>query len=250
MKEIDLDILDRKELIRACKLIGYKNWVISLEEESRVKLKKRIKEKIAPSGGGSSEDEWRSQYKEALRTFGVQTDFKDTEEDLRRKLYEHTCEVIQEAISDMSEEEKKKLTDQIDEELDRDTLDKIKKASKAGRYTAKGAGSVLALQGGAIALTGSNLGICILLTSGLSSLSSLVGVAFPFAAYAGAAAVGGKALAAAGLLANPAVAVPAIAVGVAVGGYHAYTKHQQKQYVRLAGVNYLVESKKRVLAVE
>lgn len=242
MKKIDLDVLDRKELIRACKLIGYKNWVISLEDEERVKLEERILKKIGPS-----EDEWRNQYKEALRTFEVQTDFRDSEEDLRRKLYEHTCDVIRESISEMSEDERKKLTDQLDEELDRETLDTMKKAGGAGSKTAAAAKGVLTLQSGAVLLTGSNLGICILLTSGLSSLSSLIGVAFPFAAYAGAAAIGGNVLAAAGLLANPAVAVPAIAVGVAVGGYHAYTKHQQKQYVRLAGVNYLVESKKRIL---
>ena len=240
MDRIDLEVLEKRDLIRACKLVGYKGWIISLDEEDPGKLRGRIYSKINPSG-----TDWREQYESALNLLDIEYSDGSTDEDLRRKLYEYNCEMVEEKISDMPDKEKKKLTKQIEDELDNETMNMLQKvANQRGKVT--GAGGVLALQGGAITLTGSNLGICMLLTSGLSSISSIVGVTFPFAAYAGAAAVGGKILGAASVLANPFVAAPILGASL----YYAYTKKRDKQYIRLAGVNYLVESKKRLLGVK
>lgn len=235
MKKPNLDIFEKRGLIRACKLAGYKGWIVSLEDESTDELSERIYSKINPDG-----EDWRKQYKKALDLFEIVYSETASDDELREKLYNHNRELLEKRISKMSEKKKKKLTNQLEDELDTSTLEKLQKIGR--RSTGGGVGTTLVLQGGAVAITGSNLGICMLLTSGVSSISSLIGVTFPFAAYAGAAALGGKVLAVAGFLANPFVGIPILGAGL----YYAYTKRRNRQYVNLAGVNYLIESKKKL----
>jgi hypothetical protein len=125
----------------------------------------------------------------------------------------------------------------MEQTIDPDTIYMLKKQSR--RSGAVG-GGILALQGGAILITGSNLGICMLLTSGLSTISSIVGITFPFAAYTTAAVVGGKIIAVGSFLANPFVAIPILGIT----GYTIYRKQRNKKYINLASINYLIESKK------
>lgn len=242
--KIEFDVLDRKDLLRACRLVNEDGWTTSLEDKSNQELQKKIYDKLNPNG-----DRVRAQYRETMKTFDLKYDHRMSDDEIKKKLYENNCEMIRERIKEMSEEEKKDLAEQIEEEIDSEKLDKLKKVTgKVGRMGggAKAGGTgMLALQGGAVALTGSNLGICVLLTSGLSSISSAIGVAFPFAAYTGAAALGGQILAVAGALSNPIFWVPAVAAAGGAG-YHAYKKSQERQYAYLAGINYLIESKKRL----
>lgn len=246
MRKIDLDPLDRDGLVKSCKIVDSEMWKKYIKEDPRekstIQLRNRIYEKVKPG-----ENSWGEQYKNTLKFFDIKYDYNTSVEEMKEKLFEHRCEKIRERISDMDEEEKKTLASQLEDDLTDEKLELLKDASKKTRRAGMGGGAVLALQSGAITITGSNLGVCMLLTSGLSSVSSAVGVAFPFAAYTGAAALGGKALAVAGVLANPVVAVPAAAVAIGGAGYYGYKNHQNKQYTNLSGVNYLVESKKRLM---
>jgi uncharacterized protein YaaW (UPF0174 family) len=245
--KIEFDVLERNDLLRACRLVNEDGWTTSLEDKSNDELQKKIYDKLNPNG-----NRVRAQYRETMKTFDLNYHHSMSDDEIKENLYENNCEMIRERIEEMSEDEKKDLAEQIEEEIDNDKLEKLKKATEitnkvggvAGGARAGGAG-VLALQGGAVAITGSNLGVCVLLTSGLSSISSAIGVAFPFAAYTGAAAVGGQILAVAGALSNPIFWVPAVAAAGGAG-YHAYKKSQERQYAYLAGVNYLIESKKRL----
>lgn len=246
MDKLSLDPLSRGELVKACKIVDSELWKRYLKEDpsekSNRQLRNRIYEIIKPNS-----NDWRDQYKDALDFFELDYTSSTSVKEMKEKLYNHRCEKIEERISNMDEEEKKTLASQLEDDLTDEKLETLKEASRKTRRTAMGGGAVLALQTGAVTITGHNLGVCMLLTSGLSSVSSAVGVAFPFAAYAGAAALAGKALAVASVLANPAVAVPAAAVGVGGAGYYGYKSHQNKQYTNLDGVNYLVESKKRLM---
>jgi len=249
MKKPNLGILDRGGLIKAYKLTDPNMWEKYVGEDPKDKsirqLRKEVYDKINPYGKS-----WRDQYKDTLKFFDIRYDFRDSVEDMKEMLYDHRRKEIEERISEMDEGEKEKLADQLEDELSDEDLEVLKDSSKVATRTGtvgKAAGTaVLHIQGVAIALTGSNLGVCMLLTSGLSSVSTAVGVAFPFAAYSGAAALGGQALAAAGIVANPAVTGPLAAVGAAGLGWYAYVKSQNKQYAHLAGVNYLLESRKRL----
>lgn len=238
MQKPNLDIFEKRDLIRACKLVGYEGWIVSLEDESPDELRERIYSKINPDS-----KHWHNQYEDALDLFEIEYSEATTDGELRRKLYDYNRELLEKRISKMSKRKKKKLTEQLEEELEPSTLEKLQETGRQGGVAGAG---VLALQGGAIIITGSNLGICMLLTSGLSTISSLIGVTFPFAAYAVAAALGGKVLAVAGFLANPFVAIPISGAGLC----YAYTKHRNRQYVNLAGINYLVESKKRLQGID
>jgi len=246
MDKLNLDPLDRSELVKSCKIVDSEMWKKYIKEDPREKttlqLRNRIYEKVKPG-----KNAWREQYKDTLNFFNLYYDYKTSVEEMKEELFKQRCEKIRERISNMEEEEKKTLANQLEEDLTNEKLEVLKDASKKTRRAGMGGGAVLALQSGAITITGSNLGVCMLLTSGLSSVSSAVGVAFPFAVYTGAAALGGKALAVAGVLANPAVAVPAAAVAIGGAGYYGYKNHQNKQYTNLSGVNYLVESKKRLM---
>jgi hypothetical protein len=180
--------------------------------------------------------------------FGLNYSHNMDDDELKKNLYENSCKMIRDRIEEMSDEEKKDLTEQIEEEISSDKLEKLKKLSKVGKVSGSlkaGGTGVLALQGGAVALTGSNLGVCVLLTSGLSSISGAVGIAFPFAAYTGITSVAGSVLAAAGVLSNPVFWAPAV-LAAGGAGYHAWKKSQKRQYSYLAGINYLIESKKKL----
>jgi hypothetical protein len=139
----------------------------------------------------------------------------------------------------MPKRKKEKLQEQLEKTLDKTVLEALKKQGKKGTVAGT---AILTLQGGAIAITGSNLGICMLLTTGLSSVSSLLGITFPFAAYTSAAIVGGKIIAIGHILANPYI----IAAVIAMGLYGIYKKAENKPYINLAGINYIIESKKRL----
>lgn len=250
MKKPDLSILDRSGLKKAYRLTDPGMWEKYVRndpsDKSLRQLRNDVYENINPH-----DKSWRKQYKDTLSFFDIRYDFRDSVGDMREMLYEHRREEIEERISEMDDGDKEKLADQLEDELSDEDLEMLKDSSKVATKTgtaAKATGvAILKIQGTAIALTGSNLGICMLLTSGLSSVSTAVGVAFPFAAYSGAAALGGKALAAAGIVANPAVTGPLAAVGAAGLGWYAYVKSQNKQYAHLAGVNYLLESRKRLM---
>lgn len=245
--KVEFDVLDRGELVRACRLVDEDGWFNSLEDERREKLQKRVYDKLNPNG-----NRVREQYIEAMKIFDLEYRHEMDDEELKNKLYENNCKMIQDRIKEMSEKEKKDLTEQIEEDMDKEELEKIKnmndRVSKvAGPATSAKVTGTLVLKGG-VALAGSNLGVCVLLTSGLSSISSVVGVTFPFAAYTGAAAVGGQIMAVAGAVSNPIFWVPAVAVATGAG-YHAYKEYQKRQYAYLAGINYLIESKKRLQQV-
>jgi len=232
--KLELNIFNKSELIRACQLIGYKNTNNKLEEYTEDQLTSMIKEKCNPK-----EEEVRELYYKTLDMFKVEYSREDSDEELRTKLYKFNCRKINEAFNKMSKRKKNKLSKKIEDSLDEAKIDELR---KIGRKGAAMGGGVLLLQGGAIAVTGSNLGICMLLTTGLSGLSGLVGITFPFAAYTGAAILGGKILAIANFLANPAVAAILISIGV----YSIYKKASNKKFINLAGINYLLESKKNL----
>jgi uncharacterized protein YaaW (UPF0174 family) len=245
--EIEFNVLDRKDLIRACKLVDEDGWFTSLEEKSNEELQKKIYDNLNPNG-----NRVREQYIEAMKLFDLEYSYSMSDEDLKEKLFENNCEMIQDRIKEMSDDEKKDLTDQVEEDMNKEELEKIKNMNDkiekvAGPATsAKMAGGIV-LNGGAM-LAGSNLGVCVLLTSGLSSISSVVGVTFPFAAYTGAAALGGQIIAVAGAVSNPIFWIPAAAIATGAG-YHAYKESQKRQYAYLAGINYLIESKKKLQQV-
>lgn len=229
---IELNVFDKNELIRACQLTGYKNKDGLLSNNSAEELKKMILKKINPDNNDVKE-----QYLKSLDLFKIEHSTHAKENVLRNKLYEHTCKNIEKAISKMSKKKKEKLAAHIEKSMDPTALDDLRKAGKKGMVAG---GGVLALQGGAILLMGSNLGICMLLTTGLSGISGLLGITFPFAAYTGAAVFGGWVLGVAGFLASPYIVVPVLGYT----GYNIFKNIKNKQYVNLAGVNYLIESKK------
>lgn len=246
MDKLNLDPLSRSDLVKSCKLVDSELWKKYVKEDPESKstrqLRNRIYEKVKPG-----DNSWRDQYKETMKLFDLKYNFKTSVEEMKEDLYEHRCEMIEERISNMDEEEKETLKSQIEDDLTDEELEKIKDMGKRARGPVKAGTALFTIGSGAAAITGNNLGICILLTSGLSSVGGAVGITFPFAAYAGAAALGGNVLALAGTLTNPVTAVPAAIATIGSAGYYGYMKHQNKQYANLAGVNYLVESKKRLM---
>ncbi len=230
--KLELDIFDENELVRACELVGYKNKKNYLIDLKKKILEKMILEKINPNN-----IELKDQYINALKEFKVDFNENDLDRDLQKKLYQFSKDLLIKALEKMSKRKKKKLTDQIEQELDSDTIDALKKTGKKGL---KAGASVLLLQGGAIAITGSNLGICLLLTQGLSALSGILGVTFPFAAYTGAAVLGGNILAVATFLSSPWVWGPVLGIT----SFKFYKSYKKKPYINLAGINYLIETKK------
>lgn len=233
---LELDSFNKKELIRACQLIGYKNKNGSLSKSGDKRLREMIMEKVNPDGNKLQE-----QFHNALELFNLKFTKKTTDQELKTKLYEYNCKLLERAIKKMSKRKKEKLTQKLENSLDPTALDELKKVGKKGVVAG---GGVLVLQGGAILLTGSNLGICMLLTTGLSSVSTILGITFPFAAYTGAAILGGKILAVAKMLANPYLIIPIVGYTI----YKAIMKAHNRQFVNLAGINYLIESKKMLNA--
>lgn len=230
--ELELEIFDKKELVRACELIGYKNKNDSLQKIGEDQLKKMILKKANPNN-----IDLRAQYYKTMDLFKVSYKEGFSDNEIKYKLYEFNCDKLKKALEKMSKKKKEKLAKKIENTLDPTILEELKKVSKKGAAVGTG---ILALQGGAILLTGSNLGICMLLTTGLSGISSIVGITFPFAAYTTAAVVGGKIIAIGGLLTNPFVCAPLIGLSL----YLIYRNVRNKQYVNLASINYLIETKK------
>jgi len=232
--QLELKIFNRGELIRISKLIGIKSDESMREHWSNDYFQNQINEKINPEGRDLKEI-----YKEALDLYKIKYKKNISEANLRRKLYEYSQQKLTEAIGKLSEKKKKLLTDQLENCLDGTVLDVLKKKGKMG---AKVGGGILLLQGGAIAITGSNLGICILLTTGLSSISGILGITFPFAVYTSAAIAGGWIIQAGHFIISPWTAIPLIGMS----GFLIYRKARNKKYINLAGVNYLIESKKEL----
>lgn len=229
---IDLDLFDKNDLIRAAQLIGIKNKNDRLNTIGRDKLEDMIIKIINPDN-----HDLRYQYERTLKLFKVQYSISDSDDALKMKLYDFNCKKIEQAISKMSSKKKKKLAERLEKSLDRTAIDDLSRICKKGPIAG---GAILTLQGGAIILTGSNLGICMLLTSGLSAISGILGITFPFAAYTAAAVIGGKILAVSSFLAQPEIAIPVLGLSL----YSIYRNVKNKQYINLAGVNYLIESKK------
>ena len=232
--ELLLKTLGRDGLLRASYLIGKK---IKPDEAKRVT--KSELESIIIKAVNPNDLLIRDQYDKALRVLAKKDSMDMTEQECRDELFEFSKQLLDKAISKMSKKKKEKLAQQLENELDDQVLTKLRKGGKKGVVAG---GSVLALQGGAIAITGSNLGICLLMTTGLSGISSIIGVTFPFAVYTGAAVLGGKILAVAGFLSNPYIAIPIIGAGV----YAAMKKKNNRQYVNLASLNYLIEIERRL----
>ncbi|MCF6153501.1 MAG: hypothetical protein E3K38_14705 [Candidatus Kuenenia stuttgartiensis] len=229
---MELDIFDKKGLVRACELIGYKNKNNSLEDNSDEKLKAMITERVNPGN-----TDLREQYYRTLDLFKIDYSKSFSDDQIKYKLYEFNCERLTKALGKMSKKKKEILAKKIESTIDPMMLDELKKVGKKG--VAAG-GGILLLQGGAVFITGSNLGICMLLTTGLSGISGLVGITFPFAAYTTAAIIGGKVIAIGGFLTAPYVFAPLLGLSL----YLIYRNVRNKKYVNLAGVNYLIESKK------
>lgn len=229
---IDLDIFDKNELIRAAQLIGIKNKNDQLNNLKLNELKSMILKKVNPNS-----NDLRGQYERTLNLFKVKFSSTDSDEAIKKKLFKFNCEKLERAISKMSAKKKKRLAERLEKSLDPTVLDDLRKLGKKGTMAG---GGILALQGGAIILTGSNLGICMLLTTGLSTISGILGITFPFAAYTAAAVIGGKIIAVGAFLAQPEIAIPVLGLSL----YLIYRNAKNKQYIKLAGVNYLIESKK------
>ncbi len=232
--DIELNIFNKEELIRACRLIGYKDKNEYLSKSNEKELRDLIYKKINPN-----KKEMIEQYQKTLKLLKEKYDENDNLDLLKNKLYVFTCKKLNEAIKKMSKKKREKLIQKIENSIDSTTIDDLRKVGRQGFVTGSG---ILAIQGGAIIITGSNLGICMLLTSGLSSISALINVTFPFAAYTGAAVVGGKILGVAAFLANPFVATSIVALGL----YQIFIKVHNRQYINLAGINYLIETKKQL----
>jgi|GEM_PF-3223819 len=232
--KLDLNVFNKQDLIRACQLIGYKNKNGCLSKSGEKRLKKLIYEKVNPKNLDIID-----QYRKTLGLLKIEYSDNDRLATLKTKLYKFNCQKFEEAIKKMSKRKREKLSEKIENSLDSTAIDELKKVGRKGMATGAG---ILAVQGGAILITGSNLGVCMLLTTGLSGISGILGITFPFAAYTGAAVLGGKILAVAGFLTNPFVVVPLIGLGL----YKVFKKAHNKQYIHLAGINYLIESKKEL----
>jgi len=232
--KLQLDVFTKDELVRVCQLVGYKNKDDCLKNEVKADLIDMIHEKVNPK-----ERDIKDQYILACQMFDIDCDEDTPDKRLRELLYKNTAERLEKAISKMSKKKKKQLAEQIEDSLDPGALEELKKTGRSG--VAVG-GGILVLQGGAIALVGSNLGICMLLTTGLSGLGGILGITFPFAAYTTAAVVGGYVVQAGHFLASPWTAIPLLGVTT----YYIYRKVTNKQYINLAGVNYLIECKKQL----
>jgi len=230
--KLDIDIFDKNELIRAVQLIGIKNKKNHLNDLTVEELKKMIVKKVNPQNLDFS-----VQYEKTLKLFKVEHSHSEKVDNFKKMLYEFNCKKLEQAINKMSSRKKKKLAAKLEKSLDPTVLDDLRKIGKKGAFAG---GGILALQGGAILITGSNLGICMLLTTGLSGLSGILGITFPFAAYTTAAIIGGNIIAVGGFLANPLVAIPLIGLSM----FLIYKNVKNKQYINLAGINYLIESKK------
>lgn len=229
-------ILDDDEIEKTARLIGIE------EEENREELIKKIKEEINPD-----EERWIDLYREAANHLDIDWNKYWNSKKFRKALYEDVCEKIRKSIEDLDEGEKKELAQQIEENIDDETIERLEKSKNFSRRGTAVGGGILVLQGGAVAITGSNLGICMLMTSGLSGLSGLIGITFPFAAYAGAATAGGWILTAAGFLASGPVIAVAGGAMAAYYGYSIYKKKTTEHLVKLANVNYIIESKRKLM---
>lgn len=230
--ELELNLFDKSELIRAASLIGFSNKNNGLNKFTIEALNDMIMSKVNPN-----KKKLHDQFIDTLNFFKVDYDKNESIAVLKQKLYTFNCKKMEDAINKMSKKKRQKLAEQLEKSLDPTTLEFMKKYGKTGSAVGSG---IIALQGGAILITGSNLGICMLLTSGLSTISGILGITFPFAAYTTAAIVGGKIIAVGSFMANPAVAVPLLGLSA----YMIYKNQRNKQYINLAGINYLIESKK------
>lgn len=181
----------------------------------------------------------RDQYLEAFKVLRVKVPCTPTARKLRELLYEHSSKTITESIRKLSPAKRKKLSQQIEENVPPNFLDKMHKSTKRLKFSSH---AVISLQGGAILLTGSNLGLCLLATKGLAVLSSLLSITFPFAAYTFAAVLAGKVLTIAAFFSQPWVWAPVGAIMI--------IKHfrlmNNRQYFYLAMVNYYIESKRQL----
>lgn len=231
---LELDLFRKDELIRACRLIGIKNEDDLFETTSEYVLRSMILKKINPDGKSV-----REQFEATMDLFKIEYNKDASDEEYRKLLYEYNAKKLEKAIAKMSSKKKKKLQDQLESTLDKTVIEELKKTGSKG--VAAGAG-IGAIQLGAIAVTGTNLGICALLTTGLSGLSGVIGVTFPFAAYTTAASVGGSMIAVGGFLTAPWVMIPVLGMS----GYLIYKNLKNKQYINLAGINYLIESHKKI----
>ena len=229
--ELELNIFNKKELIRACQLVGYKNKDNCLDGYTVKKLNSMIMEKVNPKG-----DYLRNQYLKALKLFKI-VHGSTSDDKLRKILYDHSKKQLEKALKKLSKKKKEILAKQLEDSLDPTILEKLKKKGKLG--VAVG-GGILLIHGGAIAITSINLGICFLLTSGLSVISGILGITFPFAAYTTAAVVGGYIIQAGGFLASPVTAIPLLGIAT----FLIYKKIHNKQFINLAGINYIIETKK------
>ena len=198
--KLGLSQFNKQELKRACELMGCSNKNNSLEDFTIPALKNKILTKV-----NKDSNDLREQYLKTLKLFKIKHSEDISDEDLRKELYEYNSRKIAEAIDKMSKKKKKKLAEQIEKSIDPDLITTLKQKGKWGPVAG---GGILLLQAGAVSITGANLGICMLMTTGLSAISSILGVTFPFAAYTTAAIAGGYLIQAGHFLASPFTAIP------------------------------------------
>lgn len=230
----DFRVLDNPELQRTSELIGIQ------KQAGRKLLVRKILDEVNADGR-----DWIELYREACEHIDIEWEKSWSKSELKEELYSKVTEKIEDSIEKMDADEKEALEKEIEEKLDDQTLDTLKKSRAFSAKTKAMGTGVLALQGGAVALTGSNLGICLLLTEGIAGLSGLIGVTFPFAVYAGASTVGGYILTAAGVIASGPVVAATAGLGIAYYGYSFYKKETKKPLVKLININYIIQSRKK-----
>lgn len=232
---LELDILNEDELSRAAKLIGIPEKKIT--ESTTSKLKKMIRKQVNPNTPDVS---WKEQYRRACVLFKIPVKDGCSIEKMKQLLHEETGRRLEKAYKNLKPQKKKLLEQQLQESME---LRKLNELNKSGKLLFAGGAGIGLAQTGAIALTASNLGICMLMTTGLSWISGIIGVTFPWAAYTSAAVAGGAIISAGNFLSSFVPVVLPVTLGITA--YGVYRKITTKPLIKLAGVNYIIETKKK-----
>lgn len=256
---LQFDVLDKDELVRACELVGVKNQedkklrVKPLEKLNREELVNIILYQINNGdiienvkglfnkGEQKNESISIDDIRKTLDVFKVKYKKEDNEDVLKKSLYEYNVRKMEEAFEKMSKKKKEKLLRKLEQEITPEKAEVMMKLGKnVGKNGVRIGLSTITVHGLIISVTGVNLGLSFLLVNSLSAVSSLISVTFPFAAYQFAAVAGGNLLGWAAILTNPAL----IAFLVSANLFLIYSDLSKKKFVKIAGLNYLIESKK------
>ncbi len=257
---LEFNLLDKDELIRSCELIGIKNkqdkklGIHPLERMSNdeliLLLKKQLHSKDIMENISEALKKKEPEYeitdediRETVKIFKIKHSTADSIEQLKQLLYEFNSDLIAKAFKKMSKKKRQKLMDDLKEQITPEKAEVMQKiASKYGKKALLAGEVILTAQGVAIAVTGFNLGLSILFVQSLSTVSTIIGVTFPFAVYQNVAVAGGYVLGWGAILANPAV----LGIIVALNLFMVFNDIKKKKYISIAGLNYIIESKKKM----